>query len=130
MWRLMHDTGAGPFAPATAEVIIATVREAVAAGTGENWIVNDDGPSLAVIVGGDRVFAMYLAGEGSAGFHAIDPTGSVEVEGEYRLRNGQLDRISDLDTVPAVHAVDIVAHLLATGERWTGVSWLDDAAQP
>jgi hypothetical protein len=98
----------------------------VAAGTGETWLEHPDGPLLCVLPGGGRIFVMYLAEEGDAGYHAIDPVGSPEVERGYLLSNGQQDWWPDSETVSSEYALPIVEHLLRYNERWPGVAWNND----
>ena len=99
----------------------------VSAGIGETWLEHPDGPLLAVVPGPGRVFVMYLAEEGDAGYHAIDPAGSPEVERGYELSNGQEDTWPDSETVSSDNALPIVEHLLQHDERWPRMAWHNDA---
>jgi len=112
--------------PAEDEVL-ATVRGAIRAGSGEVWIEHQDGPVLAVVIGGSRAMVMRLAEAGDAGFHAVDPEAPPEPSEQYVLANGQVDEYTDRDTIAVRHVLPVVRHFLATLERWPEVTWEDDA---
>jgi hypothetical protein len=123
MWRIERDDSP---AITTPEGIKDTIRAVIAAGIGETWLEHSDGPLLAVVPGPDRVFVMYLGGEGDAGYHAIDPAGSPEIKRGYELRHGQRDMKADSETVSSENALPIVEYLLEHNERWPGVAWHND----
>jgi hypothetical protein len=123
MWRLQRDSSPRGAIP---EGIRETIRAVVAAGIGEIWLEHPDGPLLCVLPGPGRVYVMYLAEEGDAGYHAVDPASSPEVERGYVLSNGQRDEWPDCETVSSDNALPIVEHLLRYNERWPGVAWNND----
>jgi hypothetical protein len=124
MWVL--HTGRGTLREPTREQVLPVVQEAIAAGCGELSVEHEQGPTLVVVVGGARAMAMRLAAAGHAGHHAIEPTASLGSSERYTLANGQVDHYADRDTVDARHLMPIVAHFLATLDRWPGVPWQDD----
>lgn len=122
---LMLHTGRRTLREPTREQVLLAVQEAIAAGCGELSVEHEQGPTLVVVVGGDRAMVMRLAAAGDAGHHAIDPTASPEPSEGYTLTNGQVDHYADRDTVDARHLMPIVIHFLATLDRWPGVPWQD-----
>lgn len=110
------------------ERMLAVVKEAISDGTGQIWIEKECGPILAVTIGGTRTMVMRLAERGDDGYHAVDLAASPEPSETYILTNGQVDQYADRDTVEVRYVMPIVAHFLATTDRWPRVMWQDDSA--
>ena len=99
----------------------------------EVWLtVNDDGPSLAMLVNGTQAGLMYLRNQdGDPGFSSRHPhyKGSAEATLEFLLSNGQMDEYPVACTLPLEEAFAACEYfLLSQGGQSPALVWHDDSS--
>jgi hypothetical protein len=95
----------------------------------ELWlIVEDDGPSLTMLVNGDYAWLMYLQNPDDTGFNSLNLSyqGLAELRMKFQLSNGQMDEYPVAWTLALEDAFDTCEYFVATqGGRSPAITWED-----
>lgn len=96
----------------------------------EVWLEADgEGPSLSLLVNGDRAWLMYLPSDGSAGFSSRNPgyDGPREAMLPFEIENGQGDEFPLAWTLPLHETIAACEYFVTSGgERSPALGWHDD----
>jgi hypothetical protein len=114
--------GAHPVSP---EEALSGLRERIAEGRLESWLISSSGRRLAVVSNTERAMVMLLEDDDDPGEHAIDPDAVGWSEG-FVLENGQHDAYRNKDTVPLEEAFRIAGHILSSGSPPSDTAWAVD----
>jgi hypothetical protein len=124
----IHHTVSHPADAATADAL-RTRLESVDTQFAEIWIDHNAFPALCALINGDLGWLMLIRFDGDAGFSSRNPsyTGPANLEREYRIGNGQLDRYPASWAYPKSVVLDALLHFTRTKLVPDSIIWFNDS---